>query len=53
MLGFSLDVVPDNHKGPLRPNQIRKSQAAELRAFDFDKLQRRGRCDGESGQAGE
>lgn len=39
VLGFSgLDVVPDNHKGPLRPNQIRKSQAAELRAFDFDKL---------------
>ncbi|PSM30841.1 hypothetical protein [Haliangium sp. UPWRP_2] len=33
-----VQVVPDNHKGPLGPNQIRKSQAAELRAFDFDKL---------------
>ena len=33
-----LQVVPDNHKGPLGPNQIRKSQAAELRAYEFDKL---------------
>ena len=25
-------------RGPLGPNQIRKSQAAELRAYEFDKL---------------
>lgn len=32
------EAVPDDHKGPLKPNQLRKSQLAELRKYDFDKL---------------
>lgn len=32
------EVVADDHKGPLKPNQLRKSQLAELKKYDFDKL---------------
>ena len=32
------EVVPDNHKGPLKPNQLRRSQYNELRRYEFDKL---------------
>jgi hypothetical protein len=33
------EVVPDGHKGPLKPNQLRKSQLDDLKRFQFDTLQ--------------
>ena len=33
------EVVPDSHKGPLKPNQLRKSQLDDLKRFQFDTLQ--------------
>lgn len=32
------EMVEDNHAGPLKPNQMRRSDIEELEAFEFDKI---------------